>query len=230
LLVAGLWAAEPAAAPASPKAEPPGSIGPDGKTKLAYLHVDVASKTIDLDGDICLTEGPLELLATVAAAKEHEAVVRVKSRPRDIHLALLMIGLKPGSPGRWTYEDKKPKPFDATGDKVAITLVYELEGKTIHKPVNLLFKDPRTQKTAESNVFLFAGSKIQRPPEGEAFYAADGTGDVATLVSFEEELLAWPKAASNANEDLQWVANTAEIPKLGTAVKLRLQPAREPGK
>lgn len=215
----------PGTSEAPKQAEVPGSIGPDGKTKLPYVHIDLEKKTIDLDGEICLVEGVLELIATVAAGKEHEAIVRVKARPRNVHLALLMLGLKPGSPGKWDYDNGKPRPTDPTGDGVAISVVYQAEGKTIEKPVHQMFKDHKTGKHPGNNIFLFAGSSIARPEGEDPFYSADATGDVVTLVSFQEELLAWPKAASNSNDQLEWVADTAAIPKLGTPVKLRLKPA-----
>jgi hypothetical protein len=78
--------------------------------------------------------------------------------------------------------------------------------------------------------FVFAGSRIEkRGDDPEPTYLADSSGDVVSLVSFNDELLALPTAASNANEKLVWEANTPRIPPVGTKVILRIRPAGSDG-
>jgi hypothetical protein len=192
------------------------------KASLPHLTVNVEKRFVDVDGVICLTEGPLELIATVPASKEHEAIVSSKARPKNIHLALLMLGLEPGSPGAWEYKQDKVIAHDPTGARVRITLLYEKDGKQVERPINELVRDAKTKKTMQTDEFVFAGSRIAKPAQGDPFYAADASGDVVTLVSFPEELMALPTAASNSNENLIWEANTSELPEVGTAVTMRI--------
>ncbi|QNN23938.1 hypothetical protein HED60_17235 [Planctomycetales bacterium ZRK34] len=189
---------------------------------LKHLSINLEKGYVDVDGVICLSEGLLELIATVPASKEHEAIISSKARPKNIHLALLMLGLEPGSPGKWEYTDDKIIAHDPKGDHVRITMRYEKDGKTVERPVNELVRDSKTKKVMKGNEFVFAGSRIAKPAQGDPFYAADASGDVVTLVSFPEELMALPTAASNSNENLVWEANTSAIPPIGTDVTLRI--------
>lgn len=226
------WAQD-RAKPADPApAAAPRTEAPQAKAagdKMPFVEINREQRYIDLPAQVCLNDGLLELVATVRASKEHESIFTVKARPQHIHFALLMLGLKPGTTGRWRYEDRKPIPIDPTGDRVAAFVVMkDKDGNAVEKPINLFVKDRVSGKTLASNVFVFAGSKIVDPPMGERFYLADQTGDVIALVSFEAELLAIPRAASHANDDLIWVANREALPEVGTDVTIRLRPAAPP--
>lgn len=206
----------------APEANKPGA-------DLPFVEVNVKDKYVDLPAEVCLDDGLLELVATVRAGKEHESVFSIKARPQHVHLGLLMLGLKPGTPGSWKYEDRKPIPIDPTGDRVAaFALIKGKDGKIVETPINQFVKDRVSGKLLDSNVFVFAGSKLVDPPMGERFYLADQTGDVIALVSFDSELLAIPRAASSANDDLIWVANNEALPDIGTPVTIRLRPAPAP--
>ena len=227
------WPTARAQETAKPPAEAAPAAAPD-PAKLPNVNVNIEQKYIDLSGEVCLNDGLLELVVTVRSAKEHESVFTVKARPQHIHLALLMLGLKPGAPGSWRYEDRKPIPIDPKGDRVAAFAVFrDKDGKEVETPINQFVKDRVSGKTLDSHVFLFAGSKLVDPPMGERFYMADQTGDVVSLVSFDAELLAIPRAASSANDDLIWVANREKLPEVGTPVTIRLrsaEPATETSK
>jgi hypothetical protein len=223
-LMAGcVLAAEEPGKPATAPAQAPAEQKPKG------LTLNLAEKYLDVDATVCLTEGPLELLATVPAGKEHESVFVMKARAPHVHAYLLALGIKEGRPGKWTYENKVPKPIDPTGDHVLITVLYQKDGKTVERPIGDFARDRKTGKTLSPSEFVFAGSQISRPKDEQPFYAAEVSGDVLALVSFDDEMLAYPKAASSSNDELEWEANTKEIPPVGTAVKLRMRPVAKAG-
>lgn len=213
----------------APDEAPKQSKRTDGQMpNLPHLSVNIEEGYVDCDGKICLTEGPLELIATLVAAKEHEAIITLNARPKNIHLALLLLGLEPGSPGKWEYKDDKIIAHDPTGAPVRIMLLYEKDGERVERPINEFVRDSNTKKNLDSNRFVFAGSAIIEPEEREPFYAADVTGDIITLVSFPEEMIAMPTAASSSNENLLWEADTESLPEVGTPVKLRIHAAKKP--
>ena len=45
------------------------------------IRIDKEKKIIELDGRICLEEGPLELFACAEGGKEYESVVAIKGDP-----------------------------------------------------------------------------------------------------------------------------------------------------
>ena len=198
--------------------------------ELPGVTVNMTERYVELKGKVCLREGLLELVATVPAGKEHESIVSLQTRPSNIHAALLMLGLKPGEPGRWRYEGTKAVAIDPKGDRVRLTLRWERDGKWEEKPINEFILDREGKKHAPSDEFVFAGSRVVEPKgadgkvTGPPVYLADQTGDIVALVSFDDEVLAWPTAASDSNDELFWVADPATIPPLGTEIRLRVYP------
>ncbi len=219
LLLIGCTVAQEPTAP-SPPADTQGQVILPGAT------LNMKEKYIDLKGKVCLREGLLELVATVPAGKEHESILSLKTVPSQVHAALLMLGLKPGHPGRWVYEKEKVTAVDPAGDRVKISLRWQQQGQWVERPINDFILNSKTRKHLDSDEFVFAGSHVHKPQEGDPVYLADQTGDVVALVSFDTELLALPKAASNANDEVFWIADTQALPELGTEVVLRLRPAK----
>lgn len=221
-------ASQPPAPPPPASENTPTPPPPQGPKKIftgITIHLD--EKYVDLEGAVCLREGLLELVATMPSAKEHEAIVALRVRPSQVHAALLMLGLKPGTPGRWIYEDDKAIAVDPTGDRVKLALRWQRDGRWVEKPINQFIRHKQSDEHLESDEFVFAGSRVYQPEDGgEPTYLADDTGDLASLVSFETEVLALPRAASNDNAHVFWTADPKTIPELGTPVVLRIRPVK----
>ena len=196
--------------------------------ELPSIELDRERGFVDVEGAVSLREGLLELVATVRGGKGHESLFALDARPRHIHLALLLLGLEPGKPGRWIYTEDEVIAVDPTGDRVRATVIYEKDGERVERPVNEFVRDRVSGEQMDSNVFVFAGSRMGKNAEGEPYYVADASGDVISLVSFGDELLATPEAASDSNEELIWEANTEQMPPVGTEVVLRLRPIQKP--
>ncbi len=64
--------------------------------KLAHLLVDARQRQVRVDCEAVKADYPLEFMAVVTNTNEYEALVRSEVKPSDLHLALLIIGLKPG--------------------------------------------------------------------------------------------------------------------------------------
>ncbi len=177
---------------------------------------------------ICLREGRLEhLLSRTQSEKQHESILTAEFDARDIHLALLATGAKPGKPAQFVKfvndrmeEDYKP----ATGDKIKVTLQYEKDGKTVTVPGQKWVLDRKTKKELAID-WVFAGSKFHKDPEGKRpdYYGAN-EGRVICTSNFTNALLDLPIPASDKDEDLPFEPNTKEIPELGTKVTVILEP------
>lgn len=223
LVAAVVHADSPAPAPGAPVAPPAGSA-----PILPGVKVDLQEKLIDLDAEVCLEAGMLELVGTPPQGKQHESILTLKPRPQHIHLALLMLGLKNGTPGKWVYENNKARAVNATGDKVTLSLVYTKDGKTVEEPIQTFIRDTKTKKPLDSSMFIFAGSTmLKNPSGGDPVYAADIDQDVISVVSKNDEVLALPVAASDSNESLEWEITPNSLPKLGTKALLRIRPVVE---
>src|SRR5688500_18586122 len=56
------------------------------------VWLDKTNKQIVMQGEVCLTQGQLEMFACPKGTKEHESIVAVPVLPRIVHAGLLALG------------------------------------------------------------------------------------------------------------------------------------------
>lgn len=222
----GLLAAGPVRAD-EPKPAPDTEAAP--APVLEGITIDREAGHIDLASQVVLREGEwLELLACTPNSREHESILTVNATPRHIHLALILLGLEPGAP--LTFERQPDGEFKITppsGPAVAVTLIYQADGKPVTVDANQWIVNQQTRKTLEDNHWLFTGSRFEEF-DGNRVYLADPNGSVLSLVNFGDEILARSTTVTKDNDQQAWQANTPAIPPVGTDVTIRLTPVQPP--
>lgn len=189
---------------------------------LEARHVDVAATVVTRDAEW------LELLACTAGTREYESILAVNAKPRDIHLALMMLGLKPGAPLRF-HRKADGSGFDvkpAHGPAVSITLIYEVGGATKTTPANRWIQNQTTGKVMAGNTWMFTGSRIEEF-DGKPVYLADINGSVFSLVNFTDDLLVMKTDMTRDTDEKTWASRASVIPKVGTPVTVRLTPVND---
>lgn len=217
------------------------------------VYADLQAKVVEFEGRITPMlvkddRAPLfflEVLVCSPDTREHETLVVSKVKPSHIHAALLLIDLKPGTPGRWTIENNQLTPVQPTGDRVSLRFVYmDKTGARIEAdPLDWVVSNRDKQRfmdsenaAAQTNKsppphWLFAGSKfVKRPgPDGlvREVYDADGSGTIVGLTTFGSELIGWSRIISPdaSVEEPQWVADFSKTPPPDTAVRVRIRAA-----
>jgi hypothetical protein len=177
----GLWIAGAIAVGCAAGPQAPSEALPDaGEPKIARLPgvtVNLSGRYLEMEGQVCLREGILELIATIPAGKEHESIVSLRTRPSSLHAALLMLGLNHGKPGQWRYYPDRVETVDPTGDHVRVTLLIEREGMWVEKPIHYFVVGRDGKSPLSGSEFVFAGSQVvQREPGSEPVYLADQSG------------------------------------------------------
>jgi hypothetical protein len=223
------------------------------------VRADIAGKFVEFDATISpmLVPDPktplfyLEVVACLPDSREHETLVVSQARPSHVHAAMLLIGLKPGSPGGWKLINDRLVPVDPTGDRIEVRFAF---ANSAHGGA-LTEVDPLTWIVSSGDGrsivdrfgggaggavpgWVFAGSRIvsgHRAANGAAdtsrpaeVYEADESGTLIGLASFGGETIAWsttfsPDASVDAPE---WVAKLEAVPPAGTPVVVRIRPAR----
>lgn len=201
------------------RAEQPPATQP--QHKLQYLDVDVKAKKVRVECAGLRPDMPLEFFCVVAGTNEHESALRSPVKPSDLHLALLMIGLKPGEPVHWS--EAKQTWLPPHGPPLQIFCEFEREGKKVSVPAYRLMRDVKSKKEMPPMTWIFAGSRIM--PDGK--YAADVTGYLVSVVNFDLTVIDIPQLASNANETLQWEVNPDVAPETGAKVTMVIEPTGE---
>ncbi len=205
-----------------PREESPRRIGTVKPRDFADgVRIDWTTKTVELEAQVVLQSGPLELFACSPGTREHESVVIVKARPTHIYQAMGLVGFEPGSPIR--YDKAKDRVLPPEGDEVELLVQYEAKGKQIVVPAwRWMVKANDNEASPESLRWVFAGS---RRIEGTKL-AAEVEGTVACVVDFSSALIAVDTPHTADNEALWLMANSKEVPPAGTFCTLLI---RKPG-
>lgn len=208
-------AAQEAAAPATQ----PAAVEPGQTKKLPHLTVDVKNRQVRVECISLGVDAPLEFFVVTTGGPTHESVLASRVKPSDLHLAMLMIGLEPGEPVR--YSQTAERWFPPTGPRIHLSVEFEQNGKTVHMPATRLMRHLRTRKEMPATTWIFCGSRVM----DDGNYAADVTGYITSVVNFDLTVIDVPDLRSNANETLEWETNTDVAPPEGAAVTLIIEPA-----
>jgi hypothetical protein len=216
------WCENPLSHPENPLSHP-GS--PDGVQTFAEgVRVDWPKLTVEVDAEVVLREGPLELFACSPKTREHESILSVSARPLHIYQALGLIGLTPGKPLRFDEEAKRWE--EPRGDRLELRVRYTDERGTHIVASEQWVSYAKGLNPARPTVldWVFAGSTNQ--PDGR--FAADADGTIACLVDFESALIALGSRHTADNADLWLIANTTQIPPRGTKCVLLIRSNNRP--
>lgn len=231
-------------APVLHATETPAEASANNVVKLPGIEIHAEKAIVDVDGQVALTDGLLELIACTEGTKEHEAIVRIDALPIHVHTALLLIGARNGNPAMRkpiNEEQTRWMHYRPSGQPIKVSLVLkDPEGKDVERPINDFIRrtegDPympdmgfETEESGEEkeafpNVFLFTGSHLIEGKEGNKQYLADQSGHVITISTFGDELLGLADIQSRENGELVWEVDPTHLPPLDTKVKLRLRP------
>jgi hypothetical protein len=201
-----------AAAPATRPADP----------KLPHLQVNVAKKQIRIECEAINAEEKLEFLVCATGTKEYESVLRSRARPSHLHLALLMLGLQPGTPVKFNEAENRWIP--PHGPALKLFCEFQRDGKMTNVPATRLMRSTKDKSAMPDVNWVFTGA----PTLDDGEYAADVTGYLITVVNFEHTVVDIPQVRSNKNESLEWEINPEIMPKRNTKVWLIIEPAKQP--
>lgn len=186
------------------------------------VWIDFKNKQIVMQGEVCLTRGPLEMFAVTKGTKEHEAVVSVNTKAFVVHSALLALGAKAGSTAKFEPKFKPP-----TGTKVEIWVYWNDDKGERHKArAQDWIKDVK-KKQAMDLPWVFAGSGFFVDEETKKQYYMAEAGDFICVSNFPDAMLDVPYESTSENDDLLFEAFTENIPPKGTKVTLVLAPQVE---
>ena len=196
---------------------------PEGAKRFspdADVWLDAEQKVVLIDGEICLREGPLELLVCEIDTKAHESVIKVKAKPSMVHATLLLAGAENGSPVSF-----EPEYRPASGTEIEIRVHWvDQDGKAHEVDARQLVRNVANRKSLKYP-WVFAGSAFDKDPEtGDQIYLADSYADFICVSNFSTATLDLPVESTADNADLMFEAFTENIPPIGTKVRVKLIP------
>ncbi len=189
--------------------------------------LDPKNKQVVLVGEACKADYPLEFFITTKE-RAYESVLVIDPERRQegqmsvfqqVHIALLLLGAKPGHPSY--YKDEKTTL--AAGDEIVIEVRWKNKaGKTEHSDARDWIRDVKTKKPPVKT-WVFAGSRIANNGAGGKRYMADG-GEFVCVLNNPIAMLDLPVVSAGAIEDRLFEANLEKLPPPGTPVTIVLTP------
>ncbi|MFO1003122.1 MAG: YdjY domain-containing protein [Planctomycetaceae bacterium] len=119
----------------------------------ATVLLDVASSRIILRTDVACRDCLLEMLLVPEGNREHETILRIRSKAYVIHTGLLALGLEPGKPAEFS-----PAFVAPSGPEIDIEAVWvDDKGELQRKPV---------QSWIRRNIHRYYSAPLSGPPPG----------------------------------------------------------------
>lgn len=217
---------------AHPEAATTSSIVEEAAPPPSPIHlaggivVDRARGEVVVPAMVATNEGWLEQIACLTGTREHESLLVVEASPSSIHAALLLLGLEPGAPGRWRYDEEGVRTIPPHGPSIEPRVRWVEAG--VQRDEALVAWVRGVDGRPFPAEWVFAGSvEAENPPSWGPgrHYVADHTGSLVGLVTFGDETI----AARTVIPDLvdveaeNWQAWSERIPPSGQAVQLVLR-------
>jgi hypothetical protein len=188
-----------------------------GRLAIGAVTLDRKSREIIIPAEVNMREGAVEYVLVGRDGKVHESVFTTTAAARDIHVAALLLGMKPepdlgpensGTAVRRESAAVISVEWDSNGPPVRIFL---------NETVNL--SDPSTDTVAgnlPSGAWLYNGSRF----EGDGVFAATRYASIISIIRDPDALVNHP--GTSRDNDKIHTPNAAKLPKTGHPVRIIL--------
>jgi hypothetical protein len=192
----------------------------DGKLRLGLVELDKQTRAIRFPASVNMTSGTVEYALVATTGKIHESMFTTAAAPRDIHLAMLLLGIQPA---KFAPSPDKGILVPATA-AVEVSVGWETNGapKTVTLAELTNVADATADKPATGlktdRPWLYNGSRFNG-----AGFAATLEGSVISLIA-DDMALVNNSQSDRDNDDIH-LPNTALLPPAGTPVTITLRPS-----
>lgn len=192
------------------------SVGP-GVYQMGAIRIDTRAATVSFPARIQLKDTVLEYALVHQRGKTHESLLVTDVSPKQIHLACLLLGIKPyASMGRRGHLLKTRRD-----NQLTVELEWSMQGKSERRSLSdclgLAAKDSGslTGRLASSS-WAYSGSIVHR---GQ--FIAEEEGSIVSLIR-DEGALIQNTGIDRDNDDIHR-AVPGQLPPRGTAITVRFQ-------
>ena len=206
---------------------------------FVWVAISQAEETLQILGDeqkIVLTgeiskalgtydehlQGAVEYLLCGPGGKEYESIIVLNSSAKEIHNAMLKLGVERGTPPM--YDEEKDEMIGATGTGVLVFVEWESNGETKRVRGEDLLYNMQTQKSMQHVAWIFSGSReipdLDSEDEDAMIPQAFIGNDIIALNYVDGSALFQSPIPS---EESPYKKNTETLPPLGAAVKVTIE-------
>jgi hypothetical protein len=180
-----------------------------GVFQIGRVRLDKQSRSIAFPAVVNMTEAAIEYAIVTKYGKTHESLLRTDTEPKDIHVAMLLLGAK-GSSDAVPEDPLKPIP----GDPVTIELSWHEKGREKRLAIEELVWNVQTKTNLSKGAWIYNGSRVVN-----GIFMGDQEGSIVSLITDGDALVNNPRAGRD-NDDLCEV-NSKAVPPLDTPMEVR---------
>ncbi|MCU0781952.1 MAG: YdjY domain-containing protein [Akkermansiaceae bacterium] len=182
----------------------------DHRLRVGQVIIDRKVRAVRFQVTVNMVEGPVEYLVVTEQGKVHEAVFSTKADPKDVHLAMLLLGVKPAEM-RLGADGDLEMPAAAA---ITATVEWETNGPPAVHPLSAMIAladgapGQTTGRTLGESPWLYNGSVVDA-----AGFRAAAEGSIVSLIADGAALLNNP--GKTRDDDKFNVPNKALLPRKG---------------
>lgn len=188
------------------------------------VRVNPKTQVVEIEGEVCINQGLIELFACTERGKTHESVIVSYCSPSHLQAGLMMLGLTPLKRGEFPGDpDAKP------GSLLDIEMSWKVKDgeseKTVTYPIYELVLNTQKNAPMEKQHWEFIGSFFSMDPMiKKEVYVADVSGTLITTWTNPDTVI--DSTSLLKEDDTIFFANHHLLPEPGTLIILRIKPAK----
>jgi hypothetical protein len=180
-----------------------------GIFQIGRVRLDKQSRSIAFPAVINMTEAAIEYAIVTKYGKTHESLLRTEAEPKDIHVAMLLLGAK-GAGNAVPEDPLKPIP----GDPVIIELSWNEKKRERRVRIEEFVWNVQTRTNLSKGLWIYNGSRVVN-----GIFMGDQEGSIVSLITDGDALVNNPRAGRD-NDELCEV-NSKAVPPLDTPMEVR---------
>jgi hypothetical protein len=180
--------------------------------QAGLVRLDKNSRTVTFPANLNLRDVTVEYAIVHKHGKTHESIFTTEARPRDIHMALLLLGVKAAITNTFGADGKAPP----IGDKVFVQVSWTNQGARVERALEDLVLNRETKKTLGRGEWIYNGSNFS-----EGAFTAERDGSIISIHIDPDALINNPRPGRE-NDDL-YLPNAEKLPPIGARVEVSLR-------
>lgn len=187
------------------------------------VRLDKKNRRISFPATVNQHEGLMEYLLVNEKGKVHESLLATKVLPHDIHLALLLIGMKENA-GANSNEPVPPQAIDSSylraapklkGTPVRLSVAWTEDGKRKEVPAEEWIFNLQTHRIMSPGPWTYNGSLVQ-----DGVFLADQEFSIAAMITDPTALVNNPR--DGYDNDEIWEVREKTVPPMDTPVEVSI--------
>ena len=183
-----------------------------GLFQAGLVRLDSNARTVTFPAMVNLRSETVEYAVVHRLGKTHESILSTEARPRDVHVAMLLLGVKPMMTNIFGA-DGKATPV---GEKVFTQVSWTNNGARVECAIEDLVLNRETKKALSRGEWIYNGSNFS-----EGSFTAERDGSIVSIHIDPDALINNPRPGRE-NDDL-YVPNAEKLPPLGSNVEVSIR-------